>query len=188
MTAVSRLSVGVPISRLSSPTLITVIGWNDDYIERIQNDTGRSLMGPRQENWLYRHLSDSANRGTTWRVIGSQLRFSRLEQELDGEVTVNLDSWDVWHHLPARNALYILMLVTGLSRTLQPYTQALIRQQHRQQHHARRRHAHELGKRPRLDRRKVLRQRYRRGCRWCRVRRNSSVQRGVRRYHQQRRS
>ena len=57
-------------------------------------------MGARQENWLYRHLSDSVNRGTTWRVIGSQLRFSRLEQEVDGEVTVNLDSWDVCNSSP----------------------------------------------------------------------------------------
>ncbi|ODM23768.1 hypothetical protein SI65_01357 [Aspergillus cristatus] len=73
---------------------ITSLEWNDDYIERIQNDTGRSLMGARQENWLYRQLSDSVNRGTTWRVIGSQLRFPRLEQEVDGEVIVNLDSWD----------------------------------------------------------------------------------------------
>lgn len=79
------------------------IGWNDEYIERIQNDTGRSLMGARQENWFYRHLSDSASRGTTWRVIGSQLRFSRLEQEVDGGVTVNLDSWDVWQTLPVQN-------------------------------------------------------------------------------------
>ncbi|OJJ89210.1 alkaline phosphatase D family protein [Aspergillus glaucus CBS 516.65] len=73
---------------------ITSLGWNDEYIERIQNDTGRSLMGARQENWFYRHLSDSASRGTTWRVIGSQLKFSRLEQEVDGGVTVSLDSWD----------------------------------------------------------------------------------------------
>lgn len=53
-------------------------------------------MGQRQENWLYGHLSDSADRGAAWRVIGSQIRFARLgQQEDDGELEFNMDSWDV---------------------------------------------------------------------------------------------
>lgn len=61
----------------------------------IHDDTGRSLMGARQENWLYRHLSESASRGTAWRVIGSQIKFARHEREVDGEVTFSTDGWDV---------------------------------------------------------------------------------------------
>lgn len=44
-------------------------------------------MGNRQENWFYRSLSDSHERNATWRVIGDQLRFARL----DGD---SMDSWD----------------------------------------------------------------------------------------------
>ena len=35
-------------------------------------------MGPRQEKWFYDQLSDSAARGATWRIIGNQIIFSRL--------------------------------------------------------------------------------------------------------------
>lgn len=87
--------------------------WNDEYIKMIHDDTGRSLMGSRQENWLYRHLSDSASRGTAWRVIGSQIKFARHERTIDGEVTYSTDGWDVSSILPdSKNEL----TSTGLSR------------------------------------------------------------------------
>jgi alkaline phosphatase D len=40
-------------------------------------------MGSRQENWFYRNLSESKQRGATWRIIGYQIVFSR----------VNITSW-----------------------------------------------------------------------------------------------
>ncbi len=57
---------------------ITTLDWNDQYIYEISDDAGRSLMGGRQENWFYNSLIESANRGAVWRIIGSQIVFSRI--------------------------------------------------------------------------------------------------------------
>ncbi|KAF9887923.1 hypothetical protein FE257_009445 [Aspergillus nanangensis] len=75
---------------------ITDLGDNKEYIEMLHNDAGRSLMGARQENWFYRKLSESQKRGTKWRVVGNQLRFTRVETTSadDGSVSFSLDSWD----------------------------------------------------------------------------------------------
>lgn len=75
---------------------ITDLYWNTDYIHEISNDAGRSLMGPRQEHWFYNELSSSAERGATWRLIGSQIVFSRLNESAGfGEANpLNYDSWD----------------------------------------------------------------------------------------------
>jgi alkaline phosphatase D len=75
---------------------ITDLYWNTDYIYEIANDAGRSLMGSRQENWMYRTLSESAERGATWRVVGSQIVFAHVDRNaLDQNGHgVNVDAWD----------------------------------------------------------------------------------------------
>ncbi|KFA56390.1 hypothetical protein S40293_05065 [Stachybotrys chartarum IBT 40293] len=77
---------------------ITDLYWNTHYIEQIHDDTGRSLMGSRQENWFYGELKRSSQREATWRIIGSQVVFTHLDLPgaLVGSVdaTMNLDSWD----------------------------------------------------------------------------------------------
>ncbi|KAH7066976.1 phosphodiesterase/alkaline phosphatase D precursor [Paraphoma chrysanthemicola] len=73
---------------------ITDLYWNTDYIREIANDAGRSLMGSRQENWMYRTLSESAERGATWRVVGSQILFSRVDQSALNDNPFNLDAWE----------------------------------------------------------------------------------------------
>ncbi|KAI7318193.1 hypothetical protein KC315_g10167 [Hortaea werneckii] len=75
---------------------ITDLYWNTDYIHTISNDAGRTLMGSRQENWFYNQLSASANRGARWRVIGSQIVFSRVNESMAlGNVNpLNYDAWD----------------------------------------------------------------------------------------------
>ncbi|KAH7406864.1 phosphodiesterase/alkaline phosphatase D precursor [Phaeosphaeria sp. MPI-PUGE-AT-0046c] len=75
---------------------ITDLYWNNDYIHAIANDGGRSLMGSRQENWMYRTLSESAKRGATWRIVGSQIVFSRISRSaVDGNGDgLNYDAWD----------------------------------------------------------------------------------------------
>lgn len=71
---------------------ITDLYWNSDYIATISNDASRSLMGSRQESWFYNELSRSANRGATWRIVGSQVVFSRIDE---GEpYNFNYDAWD----------------------------------------------------------------------------------------------
>ena len=75
---------------------ITDLYWNTDYIHKISNDAGRSLMGSRQENWFYTNLIKSAARGATWRIIGSQIVFSRINESVAyGNVNpLDYDAWD----------------------------------------------------------------------------------------------
>ncbi|KAK5939260.1 hypothetical protein PMZ80_008563 [Knufia obscura] len=75
---------------------ITDLYWNTDYIHQISNDAGRSMMGSRQENWLYNQLTESHQRGATWRLIGSQTVFSRQNSSIAlGNVNpLNYDAWD----------------------------------------------------------------------------------------------
>jgi alkaline phosphatase D len=69
---------------------------NEEYIAAIAEDAGRTLMGARQESWFYRTLTESAVRGATWRVIGSQIVFSRVNlTNYPGlGFDVNVDAWD----------------------------------------------------------------------------------------------
>ncbi|KAI0394981.1 PhoD-like phosphatase [Xylariaceae sp. FL0594] len=75
---------------------ITDVYWNTHYTSEIYNDAGRSLMGPRQEAWFYKTLQESASRGATWRIIGNQVVFSRVNQSVNSglETPYNYDQWD----------------------------------------------------------------------------------------------
>ncbi|TGJ84803.1 hypothetical protein E0Z10_g3963 [Xylaria hypoxylon] len=75
---------------------ITDVYWNTHYLSDIYNDASRSLMGPRQEAWFYRTLQDSAKRGTTWRVVGNQIVFSRINSSIatGSQTPFNYDQWD----------------------------------------------------------------------------------------------
>jgi alkaline phosphatase D len=52
----------------------------------------RTLLGPTQEEWLYRQLSTSRARGAAWRVIGQQVMMGQL-LNTDGS-PFNADQWD----------------------------------------------------------------------------------------------
>ncbi|KAI1939026.1 hypothetical protein LOZ66_003103 [Ophidiomyces ophidiicola] len=52
---------------------ITELYLNHFYVQKLKDDASRTLMGSRQENWFYRNLKKSADRGATWRIVGSQL-------------------------------------------------------------------------------------------------------------------
>ncbi|OCK85047.1 phosphodiesterase/alkaline phosphatase D precursor [Lepidopterella palustris CBS 459.81] len=75
---------------------ITDLYWNTDYIHEISNDAGRSMMGSRQEHWFYNQLSKSSKRDATWRIVGSQTVFSRINESLAyGNVDpLDYDAWD----------------------------------------------------------------------------------------------
>ncbi|KAK5696038.1 hypothetical protein LTR97_008458 [Elasticomyces elasticus] len=73
---------------------ITTLNWNNDYVTEISNDAGRTLMGSQQENWFYNQLKNST---ATWRIIGSQIVFSRINVTTwFGSETnpYNSDAWD----------------------------------------------------------------------------------------------
>lgn len=74
---------------------ITSLDWNDNYITELKDDAARSLMGSHQENWFYNQLSESHARGATWRIIGNQIIFSRMNNSAVYSDPVNTDQWDV---------------------------------------------------------------------------------------------
>ncbi|KAI2638100.1 alkaline phosphatase-like protein [Xylaria nigripes] len=69
---------------------ITSLGWNNDYIDLIRNEASRSLMGSAQEHWFYNELSKSSKRGAAWRIVGSQVIFSRI---FEGGNSLSGDNW-----------------------------------------------------------------------------------------------
>jgi alkaline phosphatase D len=74
---------------------ITTLNWNNNYVAELKDDTGRSLMGSYQENWFYNQLSESHERGATWRIIGNQIIFSRMNNSAVYSNPLNADQWDV---------------------------------------------------------------------------------------------
>ncbi|KAH9876567.1 hypothetical protein J1614_003698 [Plenodomus biglobosus] len=88
---------------------ITTLNWNDDYIAQLKDDTARSLMGSHQENWFYNQLTESHDRGATWRIVGNQIIFSRMNNSAVYNDELNADQWDGYtanrnrtlHHLYA---------------------------------------------------------------------------------------
>ncbi|OBW64714.1 MAG: Alcohol oxidase [Aureobasidium pullulans] len=76
---------------------ITDLNYNTDYIYKIHDDAGRSLMGSQQENWFYKTLISSKKRGAAWRIIGNQIVFSRINITSwfgTFENPYNEDQWD----------------------------------------------------------------------------------------------
>ncbi|KAI0192378.1 PhoD-like phosphatase [Xylaria flabelliformis] len=75
---------------------ITDVYWNTHYLSDIYNDASRSLMGPRQEAWFYKTLQESSKRGATWRVVGNQVVFSRINSSIatGSQTPFNYDQWD----------------------------------------------------------------------------------------------
>jgi alkaline phosphatase D len=97
---------------------ITDLYWNTHYINEISNDAGRSMMGSRQENWFYENLIKSANRGATWRIIGSQTVFSRVNLSLTyGNVDpLNYDAWDGYQ--ANRNRTYATLYENNITNNI----------------------------------------------------------------------
>jgi phosphodiesterase/alkaline phosphatase D-like protein len=50
-------------------------------------------MGSRQENWFYRSLKESKDRGAAWRIVGNQIIFSRIYEDDSG--ILSGDNWNV---------------------------------------------------------------------------------------------
>ena len=116
-------------------------GWNDEYIDLIRDDPGRTMMGPRQEKWFYKSLSESKDRAT-WRIVGNQLIFSHMYQNDDGDMSI--DNWNV--RIMALLQTRQLLTRPGLYCEPQQDAEAPVRQRYRQQHLPRRRFSPELGK------------------------------------------
>ncbi|EMD38317.1 hypothetical protein CERSUDRAFT_48966, partial [Gelatoporia subvermispora B] len=64
----------------------------DVHVNSIADVTNRSLMGTEQENWFYSTLSQSKERGATWRIVGQQIVFTQLNES--GVCMSPADAWD----------------------------------------------------------------------------------------------
>lgn len=97
---------------------ITDVYWNKNYLSEIYNDASRSLMGSRQEAWFYRMLKDSARRGTTWRVVGNQIVFSRINSSIssDSETPFSYDQWDGYQ--ANRNRTFHTIYESGIGNNI----------------------------------------------------------------------
>lgn len=72
---------------------ITDIYWNTAAIAAMSNDTDRSLMGGKQERWLYSNMINSEQRGATWKVIGQQIVMNELNYG-ESDYPHDYDAWD----------------------------------------------------------------------------------------------
>ncbi|WWC58036.1 uncharacterized protein I303_100571 [Kwoniella dejecticola CBS 10117] len=66
---------------------LTDLYYNTDEVKLLTEEEHRSLMGGRQENWLYHGLKNSSERGAQWKILGQQIVFANL-------VSDNVDAWD----------------------------------------------------------------------------------------------
>lgn len=91
---------------------------NKDYIYQISNDAGRSLMGSHQENWFYNTLIGSKQRDAVWRLIGSQIVFSRLNMTsyLGPEEPFSGDAWD--GYIANRNRTYQVIMDNDIGNNI----------------------------------------------------------------------
>lgn len=74
-------------------------------------DRRRSLLGRQQEQWLFRELRQSQERGAAWRLLGQQVMFGQLKVPPGDPIllpidqrpaaTLNVDQWDGYG--PARD-------------------------------------------------------------------------------------
>jgi alkaline phosphatase D len=83
---------------------IAGIGGNSGEVEKVVDWKNRTIMGFEQEAWFYEQLTESSQRGATWRVVGNQVVFSRMTLGILGDTPFNRDQWD--GYLANRDRVY----------------------------------------------------------------------------------
>ncbi|TYJ52803.1 hypothetical protein B9479_006566 [Cryptococcus floricola] len=73
---------------------LTDLYYNTIDVEAIAGQEARTLMGGRQENWLYNGLKESSSRGAQWKIIGQQIVFANINSAKDTtKEDFNVDAW-----------------------------------------------------------------------------------------------
>ncbi|QVM10426.1 hypothetical protein D8B26_005086 [Coccidioides posadasii str. Silveira] len=90
---------------------ITDLYFNTLYVKKLKDDASRTLMGSRQENWFYRNLIKSSVRGAKWRLVGSQIVFSHIDDS-----GFNLDAWDGYQ--ANRNRTFETLVENKINNTI----------------------------------------------------------------------
>ena len=76
-------------------------------------------MGSQQENWFYRNLIESSQRGAMWRIIGNQIVFSRVNVTSwfgTFENPFNGDQWD--GYMANRNRTFQTLYDHNIDKTI----------------------------------------------------------------------
>jgi alkaline phosphatase D len=84
-----------------------------DRIEAIE-DPKRSLLGAKQEEWLFEQLRDSQKRGARWQVLGQQVMFAPNNPW--GRPAGNADAWDGYR--PARDRVIDFLEANKMRSTI----------------------------------------------------------------------
>ncbi|GAA99626.1 uncharacterized protein L969DRAFT_94076 [Mixia osmundae IAM 14324] len=71
---------------------LTDLYYNTDYVASISGNQNRSIMGTKEEHWLYNQFSQIAKNGTQWPLIGQQVVFAN---EYYDETGFDFD-YDAW--------------------------------------------------------------------------------------------
>lgn len=71
---------------------LTDLYWNTQQVAAISNDTDRSLMGGKQEQWLYRNMINSQQRGAIWKVVSQQI-VTNWQNYGTPSFSYNYDAW-----------------------------------------------------------------------------------------------
>jgi len=74
-------------------------------------EPARQLLGSAQEEWLTDALSESQQRGATWRFLGNQVMFAETRHPLRGNI-LNADQWDGYQ--PARQRIVSHVRTEGI--------------------------------------------------------------------------
>ncbi|KAE8211680.1 hypothetical protein CF327_g4592 [Tilletia walkeri] len=72
---------------------ITDLYYNTDVVAAMSNDTNRSLMGGKQEQWLYNNLANDQKSGIQWKIVGQQIILAVTHEGAMGD-SYDYDAWD----------------------------------------------------------------------------------------------
>ncbi len=103
---------------------ITDVYWNTAAIGAISNETDRSLMGGKQEKWLYSNLINSEQRGAIWKVVGQQIVLNWLNYG-QSDYQFDFDAWQGYRQNRQRffdtiidNKIQNTVILSGFARQL----------------------------------------------------------------------
>lgn len=94
---------------------ITDLYYNTAQIAAVSNDTDRSLMGGKQEQWLYRNMIYSQQRGASWRVLSQQI-IMNWQNYGQSSFTFNYDAWQGYRG--NRRRLFDTIVKNGIDNTI----------------------------------------------------------------------
>jgi alkaline phosphatase D len=104
------------IGKLADLILLDTRYYDRDETDRpdLRDVEDRSIMGAKQEQWLYGQLEDSARRNVSWTVLGQQIQFSAINETAIGSSSKDLPLyWDGWSGYAANRRRVLEAMVSS---------------------------------------------------------------------------